>query len=292
MQIAVHILAYDVDLYINAMLQNVGPWVDKIYIAYPPRPWDYIPSSRDTRTNPTRLESIDAGEFSHKVEIIKGDWKKEEDTRNACLERAMQDGMDWLIIQDADEFYTEQSWKILRHQLQNKPNVDLFVTTWYNFWKSSYYVIENNYGSIKSENAGFAVRCKPELKFVRARSANSKSTVIIDEPCYHYGYVKSDEEMLAKVTQWGHAHQFDGPRWIRLKWLRWNLWTENIHPVTPPRWRRAVLFPLHQPEFAHQFAIPVEAQRPKPFPLRAQEMIYDGRANATFRLRAFLTDKG
>jgi len=111
MQIAVHVLAYDVNRYINAMLRNVAPHVDKIYIAYPQRPWNYIPSSRETRVNPTRLEDINLGDFHNKVEIIQGDWATDEETRNACFDRVKAEGFDWLIIHG---FTSESSSRVIR----------------------------------------------------------------------------------------------------------------------------------------------------------------------------------
>lgn len=275
MKIAVHVLAYNVDRYINLMIKNVGPWVDKIYIAYPPRPWDYVQNSRDTRVNPTKLESIELGEWASKVEIIQGDWKKDEDTRNACFDRAKEEGFDWLIIQDADEFYTDESWKRLLEILAEDKDTEVFKTYWYNFWKSSHYVLEDRYGNIKERNEGFAVRCAPHLKFIRARSTNAKKIGIIDEPCYHYGYVKSDEEMYEKVMTWSHAHQFDGPQWFEFKWKHWNIETRNLEPRQPGFWRRAVRFPGHQPAFGHHFYLPVDAERHKPLARRIKELIYD-----------------
>jgi hypothetical protein len=286
MKIAVHILAYDVNRFINVMLPNVGPWVDKIYIAYPPRPFGYIPNSRETRRNPTRIEDIVPGEFCDKIEIIKGDWLKEEDTRNECFERAKSEGFDWLLIQDADEFYVAESWERLRKTLRRSTTTEVFRTTWYQFWKSSHYVIEDCYGSIKDVNVGFAIRCLPHLHFVRARRSNATETVIIDEPCYHYGYVKSDEEMLDKVTSWSHSHQFNGALWHELKWKHWNLSTRHIGTAgSPLAWYRAIRFPLHQPDFAEHFALPVEENRVKPAHIRRKEAIYDRQAMIRARLR-------
>ncbi len=285
MRIAVHVLAYDVDRYINAMLRNVAPHVDKIYLAYPKRPWNYIPTSRESRTNPTKLSSIFLKGFEGKMEIIEGDWEKEEDTRNECLRRAKLAGFDWLLTQDADEFYTDESWRQIRRTLISDQGTDLFKTTWYNFWKSSEFIIGDAQGSIKDVNAGFALRCKPELRFSRSRTTNAQTIKTLDCPCYHYGYVKSDREMYEKVTQWGHAHQFDGERWHKLKWLNWNLNTINLCPLFPV-WKRALRFPLTQPEFAHEFAIPYSTKTRFSPGEYVQEISYDAWFNAYYGLRA------
>jgi hypothetical protein len=284
MQLAVHVLAYDVNAYINPMLRNVAPHVEKIYLAYPKRPWNYIPSSRETRTNPTELEDINFGDFKHKVEVIQGDWEKEEDTRNSCFDRAKAEGFDWLIIQDADEFYTEESWAQIRGQLKNNSDCELYKTPWFNFWKSSEFVIADPGGSIKDVNAGFAVRCKESLKFARSRTTNARQIKILDCPCYHYGWVKSDEEMWQKVTQWGHAHQFNGPRWYEVKWLNWTYNTVNLSPIWNT-WCRAIRFPLHQPDFAHEYTYAVDPQKQ----LRLQGWLRDSLYDLRFETRHALS---
>lgn len=284
MQIAVHVLAYDVNRYINAMLRNVAPHVDKIYIAYPKRPWNYIPASRETRSNPTKLEDINLGDFKHKVEIIPGDWEKDEDSRNACFDRAKAEGFDWFLIQDADEFYTEESWRLIRDQLAKPTDCELFKTPWFNFWKSSEFVITDAYGSIKNVNAGFALRCKSDLYFDHSRTSNAQKVQVLDCPCYHYGWVKSDQEMFEKVTQWTHAHQFNGPRWFEVKWLNWNYATVNLSPRSM-MWRRAIRFPLHQPEFAFQFSCPVDPEKQLTIKQCLSESIYNFRFETFHALR-------
>jgi hypothetical protein len=276
MQLAVHVLTYDVNRYINAMLRNVAPHVDKIYLAYSKRPFSYIPSSRETRTNPTHLEDIDLRGYKSKVEVIHGDWATEEDARNACFERAKGEGFDWLIIQDADEFYTEESWAHIRRHLEQRPDCELFKTTWFNFWKSSEFIIVHPRGSIKDLNAGFAIRCREGLKFVSARRSNSTNIRMLDCPCYHYGWVKPDQEMLEKVTQYSHSHQFNGRRWYEIKWLNWNYNTINLGPFGTS-WHHAIRFPLHQPDFAFQFAYPVNPEKIIPFRQGLRGLIYDYR---------------
>jgi len=278
MQLAAHIIAYDVNRYINPMLRNVAPWVDKIYIAYSRRPWGYIPASREQRENPTKLSDINLEGLDCPVEIIHGDWMKDEDTRNACLEKARSEGFDWLITQDADEFYPESCWEQLRLALEEDRDSDCIITTWYTFWKSSDYVLFFRDGSIKGTNAGFALRCNSDVRFKVSRTCSSEKVKIIDAPCYHYGYVKSDQEMYDKVTQWSHAHQFDGERWFNIKWKNWDLFTRNIGMSDPLSWKQAIRFPLHQPNFAAHFRMPVNSVVMTKED-RIRESLYDFRAN-------------
>jgi hypothetical protein len=254
MKIAVHILAYNVNRFLKSVLLNVEPHVDKIYIAYPEKPFSYNTESYLTKTNPTKIEDF-IKIFTNKVEVVKGEWDNEEDMRNSCFEKAKNEGFDWFLIQDADEFYTENSWKQIKKILFEDNQHDLLVTTWFNFWKSSHYVLVHPNGDIKYTNAGFAIKCKPNLKFISKRLTNAESRKVIDYPCFHYGYVMSDIEMYEKLKTWSHSKETNIEVWYKYKWLNWNSSTVNLHPVIPSVWEKAIRFPFEQPEFAAEFAL-------------------------------------
>ena len=118
-RIALQVIAFNVDTWISKMLGNASPHVDKIFIAYPSRPWMYNSESRERLVNPTKLESISLNDLACEVEIVQGDWAYEEDTRNELLCRARSEKFDWQVIQDADEFYTVSSWKRLRQEMES-----------------------------------------------------------------------------------------------------------------------------------------------------------------------------
>lgn len=278
MQIAVHMMAYNVNRFIQPVLRNVEPFVDKIYVAHSTRPYNYAPGARETKVNPTTLEEILAAGIGSKLEIIEGAWLDEESMRNACLDRAKAEGFDWLITQDADEFYQEKSWQRIRDILVRSINEEHYITTWYNFWKSSHYVLMDARGGIKQTNAGFAIRCRPDLKFASKRLTNAASSRVIDYPCYHYGYVMNDAEMLEKISTWGHTQDFNTERWFLNKWINWNESTRNLHPTDPMGWRQAIRFPLEQPDFAEQFALPVSPKNSLSLDERAGDCLYNAKA--------------
>lgn len=263
MKIAVHILAYNVTRFIQAVLENALPHVDKIYIAYPNRPWGYVQDSRDTGANPTTLADIKQAASSDKIEIVQGDWDTEEAMRNACLQKAKAEGYDWFLIQDADEFYTDATWTNIKDYLASNIENDLLITTWYNFWKSAHYVVTYPNGSIKGTNAGFALRCASDIHFTSKRLTNARAPKIIDFVCYHYGYVMSDEQMHEKLKTWGHAKEVNTPAWFLHKWKNWDDTTEFLHPTNPIHWHKAIRFPLEQPPFAEQFALNLHTPKKK-----------------------------
>jgi hypothetical protein len=259
--------------------------VDKIYVAYPGRPWNYVEEARNSKTNPTRREDILKAAENHNVEIVEGDWQNEESMRNACFDLAKADGFDWLLIQDADEFYPEQSWVQIRRYLQQAIAQHHLVTTWYNFWKSSQYVLVSSSGAIKQTNAGFAVRCKPDIKFVKKRLTNASNSMVIDCPCHHYGYVMSDAEMLEKVSTWGHARDFNASQWFRYKWTNWRESSKYLHPTNPREWLRAIRFPLQQPDFAEEFSLPINSVQSISVEDAIGEAWFSARINARYVAR-------
>jgi len=275
MRIAAHMLGYGVNRFLPDSVQHVFPHVDKLFVGYSARPFSYNIGVRETDVNPTSRETFTELGNEGDLEVIDGDWSTEEEARNACLDAARQQGFDWLLVIDADEFYTEQCWEQLLRKLRCSSQQDHIITTWYNFFKSSHYVLVERDGSIKSTNVGFALRCSGSNRFRDRRLTTASRSQIVDCPCYHYGYVMSDAEMHQKISTWSHAADFDRERWYRLKWLNWTLDTRNLHPVAPTAWRKAVRFPLPQPEFAHKYAIEIPTTRPASLSIRLQNAAYD-----------------
>jgi hypothetical protein len=287
MQIAAHVLAYNVNRFLKPVLENIEPYVDKIYVAHSEKPFGYVDGARETHVNPTTLEDVRAASSSSKVEIITGDWITEEDMRNDCLKKARADGFDWFIIQDADEFYSETSWKQIRRILLHNESDDHIITTWYFFWKSSHFVIMDRYGSIKFPNAGFAVRCASDINFVDRRLCNNQQRKVIDCPSHHYSWVQSDKEILEKLTTWGHGHELFSDSWFKTKWVNWNESTQWLHPVHPMEFLRAIPFPLEQPDFAEQFSLPISPLHNPSFSHLVSESFYDVCVHAEIAKRDF-----
>jgi hypothetical protein len=248
-KIAVHILCYNVDRFLLHVIANCHPYVDRIYLAWSPLSWG---GGSFQKENPTDIYKYNLVPRFPKCEIIEGVWHTETDMRNSCLDKARADGYDWLIIQDADEFYSDAGWILALRALAIAPlSVNLVKTTMFNFWKHPSIIALNRYGGYKTNNPGFALRITPESCFVHMRGtiyADIAEAVLLDVPCYHYGWVLSDQEMKAKLSTWGHANDLDTNLWFRIKWERWNFATRNLNPLYPRAWSKAVLFPgEHQP---------------------------------------------
>ena len=131
---AVQILFYDCDQFILKVIENCAPFVEKIYVTYSPEPWNaYNKSARDHYKNPSNPEILKQSKHYSKIELISGVWEKEEDQRNECLERARKDGFDYMIIQDADEFYNPSEYQKNLDQIILNPDHHFYRCRWYLF---------------------------------------------------------------------------------------------------------------------------------------------------------------
>ena len=110
---AVMILYYDCEQFILRTIENCAPFVEKIYILYSELPYSkYNPEARKKYSNTARKEILRESKYSTKIDLIEGNWDNEEEQRNECLYKAKAEGFDFLIVQDADEFYLPEDYKM------------------------------------------------------------------------------------------------------------------------------------------------------------------------------------
>lgn len=276
MRVASHTLGFSINRFLPDVIDNITPFVEKVFVALPTRPWSYNPQAREEVVNPTTASSFARVKSPEKLHFVEGDWSTEEEMRNACLQLAIDEGFDWLLTHDADEFYSVEAWQQILTALRNVPDsVNLLATTWYNFWKSAQYIIEYDNGSIKDKNAGFATRCASDVRFIRGRVSSGHPPLVLDTPCYHFGWVLSDEEMLLKIKTWKHTTEFNPERWYRMKWLLWTERSRYLNPTNPTFWTRAVRTPFELPAFAQPFAASLDQQRVPPLREQLPERMHD-----------------
>lgn len=83
----VHILFFNQSKWILKTLENCGPFVDRIYVAWSETPWSYNKNAKNFK-NESSLDLLKHSKYYDKITIIKGKWEKDEDERNDCLKRA------------------------------------------------------------------------------------------------------------------------------------------------------------------------------------------------------------
>ncbi|MBY0436484.1 MAG: hypothetical protein K2U26_20515 [Cyclobacteriaceae bacterium] len=253
MKFGVLILYFNAQRTILRCIENCAPFVDLIYVSYSPVPWTkYNSKARSYYKNTSDLEIVINSVHRDKIRIIQGAWDNEEEQRNAVVNQARLDGMNYLIIQDPDEFYLPEEYSKNIEGIIKNPHAPFYYNLWINFWKNIHTVIVERtdmFGlknSIFSMSANFAINLSDFLdtKFVDRRTCNYdfKSGVALSGICYHLSYVYSDDELKGKIMTWGHSHQVS-ENWFFYKWLAWDqARTKYINPTIGPIWLRAIPF--------------------------------------------------
>jgi len=165
-------------------------------------------------------------------EVILGHWNNEVEQRNLGL--AILKDYDWVIIIDADEYYDPTSVKNL---LQFIPSASLRVygiSTMKTYWKTPQYIID------PPESGGRLVLIKPDVKIIISLCVDESWGFLPDDIIlHHYSYVRTDEEMKSKVDYFQNIEKFV-PNWYENVWLKWTPEMENLHPVQPESFKKAV----------------------------------------------------
>ena len=243
MKIATHILFFNQDKWILKNIEMIGPYVDKIYIGWSEFPWSYNPNAKGLFKNNSNIDILKQSSFFNKIEVIKGNWNLDEDERNSCLERARNDGMEYLFIIDADEFYNSDDIEKMITEIKNSPDYEYYLTPWITYWKDFNHLIIDSAGDYINGYPEVCINLKYSNKFIRCRKPSGTSIKKLSSVCNHVSYVLTDDECWSKINTWGHAHQFNRNLWFSEKWIKWNESTINLHPITPQAWYKAIKRP-------------------------------------------------
>lgn len=262
MKIAVQMLFFDCEQFILRAIANCAPWVDRIYVSTSRMPWGYNPEARATLLNTADTGILAQSPHREKIVLLEGDWLTETEQRNACLERAKQDGFDYLVIQDADEFYLPSEWEKNLAGIRHQPDAAFYRVPWYVFWKDLQHVLLHRW--VRTYRHGKPVSCEANTLFdysmcyaMNLRSGrrfgekrmpeNPHDWVMLPGICHHLSFVMNDEQMLRKISTWGHTSQV-GRSWYRVKWLGWTEGSRDLGIFEAPMWPCAVRYAGPWPE--------------------------------------------
>ena len=252
MRIAVQILCFKQNRWILKAIENTYYFADKIFITYSDKPWAYNKLSRGKIKNNIDIKAISESKWFDKIELISGDWQCEEDQRNDCLVKAKERGFDIMFIQDPDEFYHTRDLEKLKNIIAKNSQYSTFYLPWMCFWKSQKFVLEGEGGSIITGYPLVAINLNKRVKFSNKRNIKinqifKRKKIINDITCFHYSFVLNDNECLDKISTWGHANEL-AQNWFNDKWIKWEETTENLHPVKPNAWKKAIIYRGNLPE--------------------------------------------
>lgn len=255
MKIAAVFCIYNEEEYLEYAVKAILPAVDRVILCLGLAPFNaYNPNARQI-SQPDRTEAlVDAlaqGEL--KITVIKGTWSSEIEQREAGLKLCLEDGTDYYWLVDGDEVYREDHLKIIRQEIERRPEVGTFIVKCHIFWRSfSYRILAEELPwrprrifKLTRFKRLVGFRIPHRLRFMGENETNSLGPVYeipSDQAVfYHFSYARSRKAMEDKLRTFSHAHEIR-KGWLEEVWLRWPLERDmvNFHPVDPPKFSRAV----------------------------------------------------
>lgn len=188
--------------------------------------------SRSQSGAPVTLSPIP--DLDPRIDVLEGNWDSEAATRNAGMDYL--NDCDYVFMVDSDEILLDEDLAELR-KLCLENTHEVISVHLYTYWKTPDYVIDPpEDGTIK-----MVLRNNVRMEGVREVRAPVHTSGVY---CHHLSYVRTDEEVREKIRLSGHAHEIRTD-WYDRVWKEWdqNKSLENLHPVHPPAYRRAVLSP-------------------------------------------------
>ena len=251
---ATYVMTFEQDKFIMRNLENSYPHVDHIYVMYSKYPWNYNPDAREIYPNTFDLNLIKNSPYMDKITIIEGQWDTDTDQRNACLSTAKEDGVDYLMVHDADEYYFHKDFEQLVQFIKESPNYDVFEIMVKVFWKSFDNIIINHDGSEVSGLNQTIVNLNRIDHYDHIRDVYTMNKITVEGIyCYHGSYVLTNEEVYKKINTWSHNKDFNTEKWYNEVWLRWTEESRNLHPIWPWAWMKAQKYTGNLPEVLNNF---------------------------------------
>jgi len=215
MRIAVLIIAYREEEFIQ---QCIKQWEGlDVKVLNPVKPW-FVDSCGLDKTQ----------EMCYNVEIIRQHWNTEVDQRNYGLARLYD--YDWVIICDADEFYTKEDRDKIINTLKENKEICYRANKVISYWKYDY-ILDPPDG----HKPLIAVNPK-KVKIIHNRNAQLVEEnrpldyqPVIDVTIHHMSWSRPDHKIKAKIDNFSHIEKVK-PNWYNDIWLKWTPDMEDIRP--------------------------------------------------------------
>jgi hypothetical protein len=167
-----------------------------------------------------------------RVEVTFGNWTSEAETRNAGME--LLSDCDYVFTVDSDEIFSDAALTLLGSTCRTeKPRA--LLGGCHTYWKTTEWRID------PPEQIVAPVVVHKDVRFERLRMFPGRHLVLPSYLFHHLSYVRTDEEMQAKLRNFGHASEVV-PGWYERVWKGWdkNPKLEDLHPTHPTVYKRAV----------------------------------------------------
>ena len=226
---------YDDDSWLAATVESVYEACDAIFFLVGDRPWNGAPTDQTPLVD--RIRAL--RDPANKIRIERGSWPDEASQRNAGLAIVAAHGIDYCLVLDADEVYDPAQLQQAMAVVRENPQVDCWRASCLTYWKSSRFRVDPP----EAITAAVFVRAGSGT-FVENRTfgggeqANLPPATLV---FHHMSDARTDEQILRKITTFGHAHQVV-PGWYENVWKKWdsNRQMENLNPCWPGAYRRIV----------------------------------------------------
>lgn len=169
--------------------------------------------------------------------VLEKEWRDENEQR---LEGILElSDNDWILIVDADEYYTRRAIEKILTRLQDAGDDDCIFESYKMevYWKSWDLAIRPlSYPPI--------IAIRPNVRFTNIRDANgNKSKMPFGVITYHLSYVRTDAEVERKVKSWGHSHEVMSD-WFGGVWKNWDYKSLDFHPVRGELFHEVIESPI------------------------------------------------
>jgi len=216
------IVAYNEHRYLKAHLSQYPEWVGRIVVCESSTPWN----GRKAGTDWMMRESV-KGLEDPRVSFITKAWPSEHVQRNWGL-ASVSDG--WAVTLDPDEFLTPDGWETLRTAMETLPPQESVIVAgaMRTYWKDA----DTAWDSEDTHHPVIAVRLSSEgCPFYDKRETVEQCRFHADVLLHHLSWVRSDDEVLAKLANYSHAKDFDTAAWFARVWKGWEPGMRGIKPM-------------------------------------------------------------
>ncbi|SIS51219.1 hypothetical protein SAMN05421789_102249 [Kaistella chaponensis] len=237
------LIAYDYHFIFNSLPQ-IYPFVDEIVLAIDVDRKTWM--GNDFEVSDDFFERIEDLDVDHKIKIyedqfyIKGEKPMDLETRERNMLSDFMGDDCWKMQIDSDE-YCLNFQKVISYLKKNQfllkksaPEVN-FLPVWITLFKQN----ERGFFIIKPCTENFSmIFNRPKYKYAR----NSEGLDLkIDYQVIHQSWARTEEEILTKIQNWGHAHDFN----VESFYGKWEALNENnykeyfdFHPIYKGFWEK------------------------------------------------------
>lgn len=233
-RVAACLIAYNDGRFLDRVMQPFFPNVYRLGLLGT-KPWG----------NPDALYSLEVMGWNAEVsdyfsQTVEKYWETEHEQRNEGLQILHGLGFDYVWFLDADEVYSRESVAGMLRFIDSNHGVDVYRIAQRLYWKD-----ESHRLVLNEVRFSAPAVVKSTFRFSDLRNYDTGKYSAYEVPadiavCDHYSYVRSDKEMQRKISTFSHKREIRKD-WFEEVWLKWTPEMENLHPVNPPSFRKAVL---------------------------------------------------